>query len=258
MGCCSSKDLFTNETKRDVVDTQNYLSKNNDIDTKNINNHDNNSNNKDVGKENEIKVEYKNKINLIYFTKSKGTFQILGEYFVFHNKDNVELIINGEPNKLVDKCELKEGENNITLIIKTQLDILSCMFSECSSLKDISELRYLDISQSKNIYYMFYGCSSLSDIKALFFWKVINIDNFKSVFSGCSSLSDIEPLMNWNVSNVTNFGNMFHKCSSLSNIKALQKWNVSNGTNFNGLFYECTLLSDITPLQIGMFLIVII
>ena len=146
MGCCSSKDMFTNETKRNVVDSQNDYSNKNDIDTKDIYNNENKDEEKrakDKGKEDEYKVEYKNEINLKYFTKSKGVYQILGEYFVHYNEDNVELIINGEPRKLVDKCELKEGENIITLIIKTQLVILSCMFSDCSSLKDISELKYL-------------------------------------------------------------------------------------------------------------------
>ena len=47
-----------------------------------------------------------------------GYQQIFGKLFVKGNKENIELIINGEKIDLIDVYELKEGENNITLIIK--------------------------------------------------------------------------------------------------------------------------------------------
>ena len=66
--------------------------------------------------------EIREKINLKYECKG-GYEQIFGESFVKENKENIELIINGEKIDLIDKYELKEGENNITLIIKKKLQI---------------------------------------------------------------------------------------------------------------------------------------
>ena len=42
--------------------------------------------------------KYKNKINLIYKAFRQDEYQIFGEQFVINNKDNIELIINGQAN----------------------------------------------------------------------------------------------------------------------------------------------------------------
>ena len=66
--------------------------------------------------------EIREQINLKY--KCEGGYQrIFGESFVRENKENIELIINGEKIYLIDEYKLKEGENNITLIIKKKLQI---------------------------------------------------------------------------------------------------------------------------------------
>ena len=111
----------------------------------------------------------KNKINLIY-EKRKGsdyTNNIFGEKFVENNKNNIELIINGKKSELIEKYELKEGENNIEIIIKNKIINLEYMFYKCVSLKNIKELKYLDPKEINNFSYMFSGCWSLSDIKGL-------------------------------------------------------------------------------------------
>ena len=199
---------------------------------------------------NEIKKDqYKNKIDLIYNAKLDGDYNIFGEEFVKNNKDNIELIINGKKTVSVKKCRLKGGDNIITIIIKNKLINLSNMFSMCNQLKDISELKYFDVSDCNNFECMFDGCSFLSDIKALENWNVSNGKIFKGMFWGCSLLSDIKPLQNWDVSKGTNFEYLFTTCSSLSDIKPLSNWNVSNGSNFRYMFSGCSLLSDIKPLQ---------
>ena len=193
--------------------------------------------------------KYLNKINLKYFTKSKGNYGIFGEEFTINNRKNIDLIINGKRNILVSSYELKKGENIITIFIKNKLTNISHMFSGCKSLKDISELKFLDISNVKELSSMFWGCSSLSDIKSLENWDVSNINDFSHMFGGCTSLSDLTPLKNWNVENGNNFESMFWGCSELADITPLQNWNVSNGKNFSFMFSECLLLEDITPLQ---------
>ena len=129
-----------------------------------------------------------------------GYQRIFGESFVKINKENIKLIINGEKIDLIDVYELKEGENNITMIIKKKIVYLSQMFDGCKSLKNIEELKYL------NTFY----CTS-----------------FSFMFNRCSSLSDIKSLENWNVSKGIFFDGMFYGCISLIYIKLLEKWNIS-------------------------------
>ena len=193
--------------------------------------------------------EFRNRINLIYYAKSEKIHEIFGEEFVLNNTDNIDLIINGKSNKLVSNYELKQGENIVTMIIKNKLVNLSHMFSGCGSLKNIEELKYLNIMKVKDFSSMFWGCLLLSDIKSLQNWDVSNVKNFSYMFGGCSLLSDLTPLANWNVSNGNNFASMFWGCSALSDVKALQSWNVAKGKNFSSMFSECLSLSDISPLN---------
>ena len=180
-------------------------------------------------KNNDIKMnENKNEINLVYMTETEGEQKIFGKKFVESNKSNIELIINGEKSCLIDKFKLKKGENIIKIIILNKINDLSYMFNECSSLKNIEELKYLDTKDINDFSYMFFGCSSLEDIKPLANWNVTKSNNFSYMFFGCSSLKDIKPLINWNVSNCKNFSYMFCGCSSLEDTKLLQTWNVDN------------------------------
>ena len=68
------------------------------------------------------------------------------------------------------------------------------MFDCCNNLKDINELKYLNVNEAKDFNHMFYGCSSLSNIDSLKNWNVSNGKNFYRMFAGCSSLSDITTL----------------------------------------------------------------
>ena len=97
-------------------------------------------------KSSELKEESNNlkekEIKLIYKCKFEGTKKIFGDSFVENNKDNIELIINGEKTELINKYKLRKGENNIILIIKNKIDNLSNMFYKCKSLKNIDGLKY--------------------------------------------------------------------------------------------------------------------
>ena len=197
---------------------------------------------------NEFNNKYKNEINLIYFAKEEYIFNIFGERFVENNKNNIELIINGIKNNLIENYKLQKGENNIKLLIKNKITNLEYMFEWCSCLKNIDGLKYLDTKDITNFKYMFCGCTSLSDINILKNWNVSNANNFEGMFNGCSLLSDITELKNWNVSNVNNFGNMFRGCLSLPDINGIKGWNVSKANNFEHMFRGCSSLLDINGL----------
>jgi len=190
-------------------------------------------------------------IDLIY-EKSKdndSNNNIFGEEFVNNNKENIILKINDIDSELIGKYNLKEGINNIQIIIKNKLTNLKDMFYKVTSLKNIEKLKCLNTKNVKDFSNMFYGCSSLSDIKALKTWNVSNGNNFEGMFYGCSLLSDIKALENWNVSKGNNFECMFYGCSLLKDIKSLENWNVSNGQYFSNMFSYCSSLSDIKPIQ---------
>ena len=202
----------------------------------------------DIENMNDI-IEYKKEINLVYFAKKKGNYNIFGEKFVKNNKNNIKIVIDGNQTDLSNWWDFKSGENIITILIKNKLRNLSHMFHSCKCLKDISELKYLDVKDITDFSHMFNGCSSLSDIQSLQNWDVSNGNNFSNMFRECSKLSDITPLFNWDVSSCTNFEGIFLGCSLLVNIKPLQKWNVSNCINFQEMFYRCSSLADIKPIR---------
>jgi V8-like Glu-specific endopeptidase len=86
--------------------------------------------------------KYKNEINIKYITKKEDYENIFGEEFVENNKNNIELEINGEKSKLIERYKLVNGINNIKIIIKNKLINLKDMFKWCDALKDINELKY--------------------------------------------------------------------------------------------------------------------
>ena len=172
------------------------------------------------------KLIKENEINLIYECSSNGPNFILGKSFVERNKNNIQLFINGAYTSLSECQYLQKGENNIKLIIEKKLYDLSCMFYQCSALKNIDGLKYLNIEACSNFSHMFEGCSSLKEINSLEKWNVSNGNNFSHMFSGCSSLEKINSLEKWNVSKGNDFSSIFSGCSSLKEINKMEcfKW----------------------------------
>ena len=223
---------------------------------------------------------------LIYDVKiedidENGEVQILGEHlngedFVKLNKDKSYLIINGQKQELCYKYKLKEGINKIEIVFLDSVSNYRALFKYCTSLIDISALKYWDVKDATCFSCSFRGCTSLKDISPLENWNTSNVVDMTacfegdtgltdisplknwdvskvnlmgSLFSHCTLLSDISPLQKWNVNNVHNLSRIFEGCKNLKNISSLKNWKVGNCTNFNCMFKECTSLCDITPLK---------
>ena len=137
------------------------------------------------------KDKYKNEINLIYNTEEEGEHRIFGDKFVKKNDNNIELNINGNKSKLVNKYKLKKGNNNINMIIKNRIEDLQYMFAECENLENINELKYLNTKYCTNFSYIFWQCSSLNDIKPLENWNVSNCINLEGIFGDYLSLKTL-------------------------------------------------------------------
>ena len=67
------------------------------------------------------KYNNKNEINIIYETDEEGNNNIFGDKFVKNNKNNIELIINGNKNDLIKCYDLKRGVNKIKIKKKKKL-----------------------------------------------------------------------------------------------------------------------------------------
>ena len=228
-----------------------------------INNNTNNIqrilNNFDNIKENQNNLNIY-KINLMYYAPSNNQFRIFGNAQFFDGKLE-KLIINGDESKPIFSknsnqiyVDLKKGENIVTLILNNnKISYFRGAFDGCDTLIDISDLKYLDVSECNKFYEAFRGCKLLSDIKCLENWNVSNGLNFQSMFQYCLLLSDIKPLQNWNVSKGSYYAYMFMGCPLLSDIKPLEnwykKWNLLEWKDFLGMFYGCLQLKNILPID---------
>ena len=118
------------------------------------------------------------------------------------------------------------------------------MFKNCSSLLEVSALKYWNVSNVKNFQGMFKDCESLSDINGLQNWDVSNGNNFSFMFFNCFELPDLKPLRNWNVSNGKIFYRMF--VLPLSKLKYLEKWKIPDNADFENPLFEDDSLEDIS------------
>ena len=248
----NNENKIKNKRMSDVKINEKYYKNKINLDQKNENSEIINSDKNKEFSGNNLKKEYKNKINLIYNVKktffSQDGCEIFGKQFIKNNKDNIDLIINDKNSPLINKYNLNIGYNTITIIIKNQLTNLSYMFQN-SFLFNLDELQYLDVSNVTDFSYTFSECKSIKDISPLQNWDVSNGTTFEGTFENCTSLTNLNPLQNWNVVNSINFSFMFAKCFLLSDISGLKNWDVSNGNDFGSMFNECKKLSDLSPLK---------
>ena len=169
--------------------------------------------------------KYNNEIEISYSTTKEGLENIFGKEFEENNKNNIDLMINGEKSPLVSQCKLKKGTNSIKLIIKNDLNNLEHMFHGCDSLAKIEELKYLDTRKVTNYSYMLYGCTLLKNIKPLEQWNISKGINFTNMLSSSTLFNELKTFNNWkSVLRMTNSSNIFNE-----NKKASMDEGISQG-----------------------------
>ena len=147
---------------------------------------------------------------------------------------------------------------------------MSCMFFQCTSLKDLKLSHYYTNVNDMNC--MFYGCVSLTNLdlscfltdnvlnmSRMFFGckslRNINLSSFNTqkvvdmygMFCGCESLENLN-LLNFSTQNVVNMTKMFFGCKSL-NILDLSKFNTNKVAYMNSMFYGCLSLKKLNLLN---------
>ena len=128
---------------------------------------------------------------------------------------------------------------------------MSNMFSFCERLEGVNfgDESNANSSATKKLTTascMFYDCTKLKEIKFRngFFYSDKNSLDISSLFKGCSSLSDLN-LNKCNIQNVSNIENMFYGCSSLKTIDLGKNSFGSTPTRYKSIFSGCNYLEKI-------------
>ena len=184
---------------------------------------------------------------------SEIDINILGKKFVDNNKNNCNLIING--NKL-DLCEQykykkkKKEREKVELIIilakERPIENMSEMFKGCDLLRSVSVKTQWIMDKVTDISSMFYGCKILKYFKSTD-WNTSEVKDFSQMFYNCKSLKEISGGLCFKTEKAENFSNMFYGCEALKNknIDYLLEWETSNVTNMSYMFNNCKALQEI-------------
>ena len=92
---------------------------------------------------------------------------------------------------------------------RNNINNMECMFSGCSSLKDLN-LSNFNTNNVTHMGYMFSECSSLKGLNLSNF-NSNNVTNMDGLFSGCFSLKELN-ISNFNTDKVTNISVIFSGC----------------------------------------------
>ena len=155
-------------------------------------------------------------------------------------KNNCKIYLNNQQINSPYKFE-KEGEYNITLNFKKELEDISYLFYNCQQLKEI-DLSNFKTQNAKNMKCMFSGCSKLIKVNL----KNVNsneVTDMKDMFSNCNSLIELD-LSSFKTKKVKSMENMFSNCKSLEKIN-VSSFDVSHVTTMKCMFFNCEKLTQL-------------
>ena len=202
-------------------------------------------------KENEItpkNIEEKsNKISLIYkVERDEEYIKLFGTKFVENNKNNFYMIINGEQIELSEYVQLNKNEYKILevdLIEIEPITNMSYMFSECKSLKSLSDIPNMYRGNVTDMSFMFNGCNILKSLPDISKWDIKNVNNMSCLFKDSRYLRSLPDISKWDTKNVTDMNSMFYACGSLESLPDISKWDTRNVTNMESMFSAFRLIS---------------
>ena len=154
----------------------------------------------------------------------------------------------------VDALETKqhEGKSYVSWDV-SKVEYIGSIFSNASSLSDISALASWDTSSMWSMSSAFSNASSLSDISALASWDTSSMWFMDSAFEG-TAITNLDALASWNVSNVSSVADMFADATSLTDVSGVFGWTLPSEVfeysyNISGMFdnVPATRLPDWYP-----------
>ena len=116
-------------------------------------------------------------------------------------------------------------------------------FQNCSNLKKIEYLQYLNTSNVTDMGYMFNGCSKLASLDLSKF-NTEKVQHMKYMFADCLNLTKLD-LSNFNTADVRNMNSMFNDCQNLTSLVLSKLFNTAKVKDMNNMFYNCLKLTSL-------------
>ena len=183
----------------------------------------------------------------------KNKIRLFGEHFTNQNKNNCNLIINGEEKELCEYYNNNDDFDNdilyVKLYINKNFNDMSFMFHRCSSLLSLPDISKWNTSNVTNFRCMFSNCSLLSSLPDISEWDTSNVIKMDHLFYQCSKLKNIPDISKWDTSKVSDMSYMFYQCSSLESLPDLSKWNIFNVNEIYYMFSGCSSLTALPDLS---------
>ena len=113
-------------------------------------------------------------------------------------------------------------------------------FYDCSNLKAIKGIEYLNTEKVGRMRFMFYGCRALTSLDLTNF-NTARVEDMCNMFKNCSALTSLD-LTSFNTVWVTNMSIMFSGCSALTTIYASDKFVTDKIEYSVSMFDDCDKL----------------
>lgn len=222
---------------------------------------------------------FKNAYNLTKFPVLKLKDNIRDISYIFAGCDKLtsdELNRNLSAWKLSGDLNIEETFRGCPSLERIDMNVfkdctitkLGFLFSSDKKLKNIANIRNLNISKAEAISYVFYDCIELTQLD-LSNWDTRNVRYMIGTFDGCTKLTEIN-CSRWNTSKVYNMQLAFYNCKSLQTIPVrdwdtrglcymdkafancesltnldVSKWDTSNIVELTNTFYRCSSLKTL-------------
>ena len=222
---------------------------------------------------------FKNAYSLTKFPVIKLKDNIRDISYIFAGCDKItsdELNRNLSAWKLSGDLNIREAFRDCHSLESVDMDVfrnctiteLSTLFSTCKKLRNIANIRNLNISKAEGISYVFHDCPELTQLD-LSNWDTGKIQYMIATFNGCTKLTEVNcstwntnkvynmqqaflncnsletiPVRDWDTRNVMYMDKTFANCTSLTNLD-ISKWNTSKVVELTNTFYHCSSLKTL-------------
>ena len=196
---------------------------------------------------------FKNAYSLTKFPVIKLKDNIRDISYIFAGCDKLtsdELNRNLSAWKLSGDLNIREAFRDCHSLESVDMDVfrncniteLSTLFSTCKKLKNITNIRNLNISKAEGISYVFHDCPELTQLD-LSNWDTGKIQYMIATFNGCTNLTEVN-CSTWNTNKVYNMQQAFLNCNSLETIP-VRDWDTRNVMYMDKTFANCTSLTNL-------------
>ena len=154
------------------------------------------------------------------------------------NETNCKLYINNEQKKFSRSFKTSnDGEYEIKIIFKKNLNNCSYMFNKCKNIISI-DLSSFDSSKVTDMNHMFSDCYNVKNI-ILTNLNTENVINMSYMFNKCYELVKICLPKSFNTKNCNNMSFMFNNCQIISEINFSSSFVTNKVINMRSMFGKC-------------------